>query len=384
MGHPRCRLGFHRALEERLQQDAQAAQELAAETFSYGGLRPYQQDAVKAVEAAMATGQKDILVAMATGTGKTRTCIALMYRLLRHKMFRRILFLVDRNSLGEQTLQALANTELEGLLKFASTYNVADLDKKLPEKEDRVQVATVQAMVARVLRNDDAADRPTPGMYDLIIVDEAHRGYVLDAELRESDIAFRNLEDYLSQYRRVLDYFDATKVALTATPALRTTQIFGRPVYNYGYRQAVIEGYLIDHQPPRRIVTALSKAGIHFQGGEEVQVLDPRTGSIDLFQTPDVVDFEVQEFNKKVYTVEFNRVVARRSPPRSLPTSRERHYFSPYAMTTLTSSSTSCARHLRRPTVRSRITSSRRSLVRSMIQPTKSVVFAMTRIRNMR
>jgi type I restriction enzyme R subunit len=190
----------------------------------------------------MADGQKDILIAMATGTGKTRTCIALMYRLLKHKMFRRILFLVDRNALGDQTLQALHNTELEGLLKFASTYNVADLDKQLPDKEDRVHVATVQSMVKRILRSDDATERPTPGMYDLIIVDEAHRGYVLDAELREGDIAFRNLEDFLSQYRRVLDFFDATKVALTATPALHTTQIFGRPVYSYGYRQAVIEG----------------------------------------------------------------------------------------------------------------------------------------------
>ena len=298
-----------RDVEERLQQDAAAAQGLAEETFSYAGLRPYQQDAVKAVEAAMADGQRDILVAMATGTGKTRTCIVLMYRLLKLKMFRRILFLVDRNALGDQTLQALHNTELEGLLKFASTYNVADLDKKLPDKEDRVHVATVQSMVARIFRSDDA-ERPTPGMYDLVIVDEAHRGYVLDAELRESDIAFRNLDDFLSQYRRVLDYFDATKVALTATPALHTTQIFGRPVYSYGYRQAVVDGFLIDHQPPRRIVTALSQAGIHFQGGEQVEVIDPRTGQIDLFQTPDVVDFEVQEFNKKVYTTEFNRVVA--------------------------------------------------------------------------
>ena len=108
----------------------------------------------------------------------------------------------------------------------------------------------------------------------------------------------------------MLDYFDATRVALTATPALHTTQIFGRPVYSYGYRQAVVEGYLIDHQPPRRIVTALSQAGIHFEGGEEVKVIEPRTGQIDLFEIPDAVDFEVQEFNKKVYTVEFNRVVA--------------------------------------------------------------------------
>jgi len=299
-----------RDIEERLQQDAQSAQELAAETFSYSGLRPYQQDAVKAVEAAIEAGQKNILVAMATGTGKTRTCIVLMYRLLKHKRFRRILFLVDRNALGEQTLQALHNTELEGLLKFASIHNVAGLEKKLPDKEDRVHVATVQSMVKRIINAEGDEERPTPGMYDAIIVDEAHRGYVLDAEMRDSDVTFRNLDDYLSQYRRVLDYFDATRLALTATPALHTTQIFGRPIYNYGYRRAVVEGYLIDHEPPRRIVTALSQAGIRFEGGERVEVFEPMTGQVDLFEIPDAVDFDVQEFNKKVYTVEFNRVVA--------------------------------------------------------------------------
>jgi type I restriction enzyme, R subunit len=128
--------------------------------------------------------------------------------------------------------------------------------------------------------------------------------------LREEDLEFRSLDDYLSKYRRVLDYFDATKIALTATPALHTAEIFGAPVYRYSYRQAVVDGYLIDHAPPRRIKTALAMAGITFTAGEEVQIIDSRTGQVDLFQTPDQVDFEVQEFNKKVYSVEFNRVVA--------------------------------------------------------------------------
>jgi type I restriction enzyme R subunit len=82
--------------------------------------------------------------------------------------------------------------------------------------------------------------------------------------------SFRNLDDYLSAYRRVLDYFDSTKCALTATPACHTREIFGAPVFHYGYRQAVIDGYLIDHRPPRRITTALSQTGITFDKGEEV------------------------------------------------------------------------------------------------------------------
>jgi type I restriction enzyme R subunit len=306
-----------RDLTERLEQtedfDALADRELGVT-----GLRPYQNDAITAVESAIAAGQQNILLAMATGTGKTRLAIALMYELLRRKRFRRILFLVDRNALGRQTLDAMSTTDTAGFLKFDQVFPVADLTRKFPEATDRVQVATVQAMVHRLFDDPDA-ERPTPGTYDLIIVDEAHRGYTLDAELREDDLGFRNLEDYLSAYRRVLDYFDATKIALTATPALHTREIFGAAVFRYGYRQAVIDGYLIDHRPPRRITTALSQTGISFEPGEDVNIIDPRTGQIDLFNLEDQVDFEVAEFNKKVLTRRFNRAVAdaiaRECPP---------------------------------------------------------------------
>lgn len=307
-----------RDLIERLEQVEEDYAGVAERELGVTGLRPYQQDAITAVEAAVSAGQQNILLAMATGTGKTRLAIALMYELLRRKRFRRILFLVDRNALGRQTLDAMSTTDTSGFLKFDQVFPVADLARKFPEATDRVQVATVQAMIRRIFDDPDGK-RPTPGTYDLIIVDEAHRGYTLDAELREDDLGFRNLEDYLSAYRRVLDFFDATKIALTATPALHTREIFGAPVYRYGYRQAVIDGYLIDHRPPRRITTALSQTGISFDEGEEVNILDPRTGQVDLFNLEDQVDFEVAEFNKKVYTRAFNRAVAdaiaRECPP---------------------------------------------------------------------
>jgi type I restriction enzyme R subunit len=298
-----------RDLTERLEQTDQTQQALAERELGITGLRPYQQQAIIALEAAIARGQDHILLAMATGTGKTRLAIALMYELLRTKRFRRILFLVDRNALGRQTLDAMGTTDTIGFLKFSQVFPIADMARKFPEATDRVQVATVQAMIHRIF-DDSNTERPTPGTYDLIIVDEAHRGYTLDAELREEDLAFRNLADYLSAYRRVLDYFAATKIALTATPALHTREIFGAAVFHYSYRQAVIDGFLIDHRPPRRITTALSQTGIHFDAGEEVNIVDPRTGQIDLFSLDDQVDFEVTEFNKKVYTKSFNRAVA--------------------------------------------------------------------------
>jgi type I restriction enzyme R subunit len=283
------------------------------------GLRPYQKDAIEAVQNALSEGRRAMLLAMATGTGKTRLAIALMYELLRSKRFRRILFLVDRNALGRQTLDAMSTTDTCGFSKFDQVFPVADLAQKFPEATDRVQVATVQAMIRRVSPATDLSERPTPGTYDLIIVDEAHRGYTLDAELREDDLGFRSLDDYLSAYRRVLDYFDAATVALTATPALHTREIFGPPVYRYGYRQAVIDGWLIDHRPPRRITTALSQTGISFEKGETVSIADPRTGEVDLADLEDQVDFEVAQFNRKVHTEAFNRAVAeavaRECPP---------------------------------------------------------------------
>ena len=72
----------------------------------------------------------------------------------------------------------------------------------------------------------------------------------------------------------------------------------------------MIDGYLIDHEPPVRIETALSQAGIKFKKGEEIEMLDTRTGKVDLAHTPDEIKFDVEDFNKAVVTVPFNRVVA--------------------------------------------------------------------------
>ncbi len=136
------------------------------------------------------------------------------------------------------------------------------------EAETRVQVATVQAMVKRVFGSDTP---PPVDAYDCIIVDEAHRGYALDQDMTEGELAVRDQAQYLSSYRRVLDYFDAVRVGLTATPARHTTEIFGKPVFTYSYREAVADDWLIDHEPPIRYETLLSQKGIHFEKGEQVE-----------------------------------------------------------------------------------------------------------------
>ena len=298
-------------LLDLLEQDIdQAHQKLQQEGFNYNlELREYQINAIENIEAKLSEDIRSILVAMATGTGKTKTCIALVYRLLKTKRFRRVLFLVDRSALGEQAANAFKDTRMESLQTFADIFDIKELGEGAPERDTKVQIATVQSFVKRLFYPSDDATIPTADSYDCIVVDECHRGYLLDKELSETELTFRDYNDYISKYRRVLDHFDAVKIGLTATPALHTTEIFGDPVYTYSYRKAVIEGWLIDHEPPIRITTRLSESGISWQAGEEMEYFDPMTGEVDLVHAPDEVKIEIEQFNKQVVTTEFNRVV---------------------------------------------------------------------------
>jgi len=272
-------------------------------------LRAYQIRAIEAAEEAIINGQQNILLAMATGTGKTRTVLGMIYRFLKTGRFRRILFLVDRTSLGEQASDVFREVKLEDLMTLDDIYNIKGLEDKDIDRETRIQIATVQSMVKRILYNDEET-MPAVSDFDLVIIDEAHRGYILDKEMGEDEILYRDQLDYQSKYRCVVEYFDAVKIALTATPALQTTKIFGQPVFKYTYREAVIEGYLVDHDAPHRLSTKLSTAGIHYKKGDVVVRYDPVTGEVTNSELlEDELNFDVDAFNRRVITESFNRTV---------------------------------------------------------------------------
>ena len=94
---------------------------------------------------------------MATGTGKTRTVLGMIYRFLKTNRFKRILFLVDRTSLGDQASDVFKEVKLEELMTLDEIYNIKGMDEKTVEKETRIQVATVQSMVKRILYNEGEA-----------------------------------------------------------------------------------------------------------------------------------------------------------------------------------------------------------------------------------
>ncbi len=290
-----------------LERDRENADKLLKqEPFGYLRLREYQQNAILATEHALAHGTRSALLAMATGTGKTRTIIGLMYRFLKTERFHRILFLVDRTALGDQAIDAFNEAPLEQNQTLSKIYNVAELGDMAAEAETRVQVATVQAMVKRIFMNDQP---PPIDQFDCIIIDEAHRGYTLDQEMTEGELATRDASQYLSSYRRVLDYFDAIKIALTATPAKHTSEIFGKPVYTYSYREAVADDWLIDHEPPIRYETLLTQEGIQFEKGKPIEVINTQTGEVDTTELEDELRFDVDAFNRQVINENFNRVI---------------------------------------------------------------------------
>lgn len=305
--------------------EAQANQQLETESFDYGfALRYYQKNAIRAAEQGIADGRREMLLAMATGTGKTKTCIALIYRLLKVKRFKRVLFLVDRSALGEQAANAFKDTRMDSIQSFANIFGIKELDEQNPDTETAVHIATVQGMVKRLLYAAENQTPPAVDQYDCIVVDECHRGYLLDRELSDTEISFRSFEDYVSKYRRVIDYFDAVKIGLTATPALHTTEIFGNPIYTYGYREAVVDGFLIDHEPPIQIKTKLSESGIQWKAGEDVKMYFPRSNQMELFKAPDEIKMDVDDFNRKVITKPFNQVVCEYLAKEIDPESRQK------------------------------------------------------------
>jgi type I restriction enzyme R subunit len=320
--HPRPLRGWYSpdALLALHEQDLAAAEaKLKAESFDYLrdphglGLRDYQIEAIEQVEATMAlhSPERRALLAMATGTGKTRTTLGLIYRLLKSGRFRRVLFLVDRNVLGTQATDAFNDVRVEGYQVLKDIYDLKELKDKLPEKDTRLHVATVQSLVKRLYYPAEGVAPLPVDSYDCIVVDEAHRGYTLDKSMDEEQVHFKNQLDYLSTYKLVLDYFDAYRIGLTATPALHTVDIFGKPVFRYTYRQAVIDGYLIDHEPPVLLRTELNQNGIVWEAGSTPQVYDPETQTVeDLDTLADEMRIEVDGFNQQVLTEPFNRTIA--------------------------------------------------------------------------
>jgi type I restriction enzyme, R subunit len=294
-----------------------------------GGIRPYQKAAIAATEAAIIQGKRALLVAMATGTGKTFTTVAQVYRLLKSQTVKRVLFLVDRRALAAQAVRAFASFNTPQGNKFTQEYEVYSQKFRredfgedeafdtsvLPnayltapnETHTFVYVCTIQRMKINLFGQDtadggdgdreDESDAEQLSMpihaFDLIVADECHRGYTAKDT---------------SAWRDTLEYFDAIKIGLTATPAPHSLSLFKEVVYRYTTEQAIMDGFLVDYEAIA-IDSEVKINGAFLQEGESVGVIDPETGLETYDQLEDERDFASTEIERKITVPDTNRKI---------------------------------------------------------------------------
>ncbi len=321
------------ALKEWFEKDPAAGYErLKIHPTEISGLRGYQREAVESVENALAAGKRAMLLAMATGTGKTFTTVSLIYRLLEAKAARRILFLVDRRALAAQAVREFSSFSTPSGSKFDKEYEVysqrfrkEDLEgekgfdpKALPNAyltspkaaHTFVYVSTIQRMTVNLFGWEQAcpqnaddpdyeegADRMDIPIhaFDVIIADECHRGYTA----KET-----------AAWRKVMDYFDAVKIGLTATPAAHTLALFKEVVYRYTTEKAIQDGFLVDYDAVK-IRSGVRMNGIFLKPGEHVGVIDTDTGAEIYDQLEDEREFATGEIERNITSPDSNRKIIR-------------------------------------------------------------------------
>ncbi len=270
------------------------------------GLRDCQIDAVNGLEASLAKDDPRALIQMATGAGKTFTACTFSWRLLKHAGAKRVLFLVDRNNLGDQTLKEYQNYDPPGSgRKFDKTYIVQHLHGNRIDPDAKVVITTIQRLYA-MLRgeeldesaeegsafetwsNEDGELRPViynPVIpiehFDFIVTDECHRSIY-------------------GVWRQVLEYFDAHLVGLTATPSKHTLGFFrNNLVAEYPYEQSVVDGVNVGFEV-YRIRTQVGESGGVVDSKFHVPVRDRRTRAIRYKQLDDDLPYTKQELDNSV------------------------------------------------------------------------------------
>lgn len=247
--------------------------------------RYYQRIAINKVVQAVASGQKKIMIVMATGTGKTYTAFQIIYRLHQSGRFNRVLYLADRNILIDQTMRQ----DFKPFRKFMT---------KVQGKDAGTSAEIYMSLYGQWVRNETELKEGKTHPYldyphdyfDLIVVDECHRSSVVEDK----------------QYHKILDHFEtAVKIGMTATPkcvpGADNIEYFGTPVFTYSLAQGIADGFLA----PFRI----TKSYISY----DLQGYNPEPDEVDLKGvTIDKDKFERYDFGKLINIMKRQEVVAHR------------------------------------------------------------------------
>ncbi len=269
------------------------------------GLWPAQINAIKNLEESLKANRPRALIQMATGSGKTFTSISFIYRLIKFAGAKRVLFLVDRGNLADQTLKEFQQYESPyNNFKFSEEYIVQRLQGNTIDTTARVCICTIQRLYSMLRGNplpEDLEDEsieqlgdlfksPDPIAYnpsipietfDIIVTDEAHR-------------SIYNL------WAQVLEYFDAYLIGLTATPSKQTFGFFHQNlVMEYNHEMAVADGVNVNYDV-YRIRTAITEQGSKVEAGYSIQMQERETRKKRWEQLDDDFAYDPNQLDRDV------------------------------------------------------------------------------------
>jgi len=280
------------------------------------GLWPAQITAIRNLEQSLRENRPRALIQMATGSGKTFTAISFIYRLIKFAGARRVLFLVDRGNLADQTLKEFQQyASPYNNFKFSEEYIVQRLTSNTIDTTARVCICTIQRLYAMLKGRELAEDleegsmdrlgslfkQPEPIEYnpaipietfDIIVTDECHR-------------SIYNL------WAQVLEYFDAYLIGLTATPSKQTFGFFNQNlVMEYNHEMAVADGVNVNYDV-YRIRTAITEQGGKVESGYAVQVMERNTRKKRWERLDDDFEYDPNQLDRDVVAPDQIRTIIR-------------------------------------------------------------------------
>ena len=285
-------------------------------TLKTEGLWPAQIRAIENLEQSLKENRPRALIQMATGSGKTFTAISFIYRLIKFAGARRVLFLVDRGNLGDQTLKEFQRyASPYNNFKFTEEYIVQRLASNTLDTTARVCISTIQRMYSMLKGRELPEDlddvpldqigspfkKPDPIEYnpaipmesfDIIVTDECHR-------------SIYNL------WAQVLEYFDAYLIGLTATPSKQTFGFFHQNlVMEYNHEMAVADGVNVNYDV-YRIRTQITQTGSKVEAGYSVQIQERETRKTRWEVLDDDFSYDPNQLDRQVVAPDQIRTIVR-------------------------------------------------------------------------
>ena len=284
-----------------------------------GALWPAQIRAIQGLETSLADGRPRSLIQMATGSGKTFTACNFVYRLVKFAGSRRVLFLLDRNNLGRQTLKEFQQfrTPDDGRT-FTELYNVQHLASNKIDPVSRVTITTIQRLFSMLKGEpnlDPALEESSSFQLNPLLVQPVELGYnqALPIETFDFIVTDECHRSIYNLWRQVLEYFDASLIGLTATPSKQTLGFFNQNlVMEYNHDQAVADGVNVDFDV-YRIRTRISEQGAKVEAGIYVDTRDRQTREVRYQQLDDDLVYAASQLDRDVVARDQIRTVIRPS-----------------------------------------------------------------------